>query len=144
MKIRTYFPRFYFILLLVIAVAYVILAYAFLKVGIYAGIFVPLLVFIFICYVSWINLYDDRVFIFQFYQIYLLKFDQIEKIEISEYRNTPVIYFKMKNGKRKKFYYKTYAKQTSTEIIEFALKKNTMIELDSQIKKLMDSAKAYI
>jgi hypothetical protein len=50
----------------------------------------------------------------------------------------------MKNGKRKKFFYKTYAKQNSIEIIEAAFKKNNMIELDAQIKKLMDGTKVYI
>lgn len=144
MKIRTYFPRFYFVFLFVLAVVYTILAYVFLKMGIYPGIFIPLLVFIFICYISWIHLYDDGIFIFQFYQIGKIKFEQVEKIEIGEYRNSPVIYFQMKNGKRKKFFYKTYAKQTSIEIIEAAFKKNNMIELDAQIKKLMDGTKVYI
>lgn len=144
MKIRTYFPRFYFVFLFVLAVVYAIFAYVFTKIGIFPEIFIPLLVIIFLAYLSWVHLYDDHIFIIQFYQISKIRFEQIERIEIGEYRNAPVLYFQLKNGKRKRFFYRTYTKQPLIDIIETALKKNTMIELDTQIKKLMDRTKVYI
>ena len=139
MKIQSYFPRFYAIFLLVIAVVYSIMAYIFIKNGFYIIIFVLLIIAI--CNISFMNLYDDKVVIIQFYQSITIKFDLIEKIEIGYYRESaPVIIFYIKNGKQKEFFYKLYAKEASIELIKYALKKNDNIKLDSKVKAFIDIA----
>lgn len=145
MKIKRYFPRFYFVFLFVITVVYCGFSYVLIKNGIYLG---PLLlVIIFTCYINCINLYEDRVTIIEFYKIKKVEFDMIERIEIAEYSyktfnittygNFSVVYIYLKNNKRKKFFYFLYSKKAVTEIINCALKKNVMIELDSKVKKLI-------
>ena len=145
MKVKSYFPRFYFIFLSVITVLYCGFSYILIKNGIYFG---PLLlVIIFSCYINIINLYEDRVTIIEFYKIKKIEFDMIERIEIAEYSykifnitsygGFSIVYIYLKNKKRKKFFYFLYSKNAITEIINCALKKNAMIELDSKVKKLI-------
>ena len=139
MKIQSYFPRFYAIFLLVIAVVYSIMAYIFIKNGFY--IIILILLIIAICNISFMNLYNDKVVILQLYQLITIKFDLIEKIEIGYYRESaPVIIFYIKNGKQKRFFYKLYAKEASIELIKYALKKNDNIKLDSKVKAFIDIA----
>lgn len=138
MKIRSYFPRFYALFLIIIAVTYSIVAYFFIKYDFYIAVFVLLIIAI--CYINSVILYDDRIVILQFYQLIRIKFDLIEKIEFGNYREgIPAIIFYVRNGKRKVFFYKLYTKEASIEFIKYALKINNNIELDSKVKAFIGS-----
>ena len=138
MKIKSYFPLAYAVFLSFIAITYSIMGYFFVKNGFYFMLIVLLIIAI--SNVSSINLYDDKIIILQLYQIIIIKFELIEKVEFGYYRESlPCLFFHMKNGKSKKVYYKFYAKETSIDIIQYALKKNMNIEIGSEVKAFIGS-----
>ena len=142
MKIRKYFMNNYIIAILSLVIMYVFLGYMCFITKQYLGLFA-----LFIVAVKLLNrrivLYEDKIKIIQGYKKIEIEFDLIKSLRIGDYKpkfsrfSIPAIYAKMKDNKVKIFYHTSYSREAMNEIIRYALKKNNMINLDSNINALI-------
>ena len=144
MKIRKHFIKNYIIAILSLVIMYGLLGYMFFISKQYLGLFA-----LFIIEVILLNrrivLYEDKIKIIQGYKKIKIEFDLINSLRIGDYKpkfskwSIPAVYAKMKDNKVKIFYYTSYSTESMKETIGYALKKNNMINLDSNIKALISN-----
>lgn len=142
MKVKSYFIKNYIVSIISITVMYGIVAYISILTKQYVGVFVIALLGLMLLNRR-VILYEDRVVIFQLYKKLNIKFDSIKSFKVSEYKpmlskvGIPTIYVKLKDKKKEVFFYSSYPRESIEEVIEFALKKNNMICVDSNIKSIL-------
>jgi len=141
MKIRSYGVKNYMLRIVCTTVMYGILGYLFFMSKEYIGVFCILMCTIFI--LNWrIDLYEDKIIVYEGFKIKRIKFDFINSLDVGDYNpkfskinNIPTMFVKMEDDKiRRIYYYNTYSRETMIEIVDYSLKRNGKIKLGSNIK----------
>lgn len=141
MKIRSYVVKNYMLRIVCTTVMYGILGYLSFMAKEYIGVFCILMCTIFI--LNWrIDLYEDKIIVYEGFKIKRIKFDFIKSLDVGNYEpkipkinNMPTMFVKMEDDKiRRIYYYNTYSRETMIEIVDYSLKRNGKIKLGSKIK----------
>jgi hypothetical protein len=143
-KIRVYFIKNYIIQILVLVVMYGAIGYGCVLTKQYFGVFIVSILG-FILLNRRIILYQYKIKIIQNYKKIEIRFDTIESLKIADYKpkfskaNIPAIYVSMKDGITKIVYHSSYQKESIIEIINFIIKKNKNIYLDSNVEAIINN-----
>lgn len=128
--------------ILIVAVMYGVIGYLLLLTKQYYGITI-LIIIVFLMFNRRINLYDDKIEVYQLYKKVNIRFDLIQSIKIADYKvrfsnaTLPSLYLTLKDGKEKVVHHSSYAKESIIEIIEHILKYDNSIKVDSNVKALI-------
>lgn len=149
MKIKTYFPKFYFISILVISIIYGFFIYFLIwdKQYLYPLVIISIIV---IAFNRRIIVYEDKLVIFQSYKKIIIPFDLIKSLGIYIHLpllsrvSFPAIYVDLEDNKQKNFSHNSYSKKAISEIISYIITKNNSITFDSNIKALVNNEESDI